>query len=64
MKPAARVLVTRLLVALCAAGCATAMAAPVMPAAPRYGYEIVHSYPHDPGAFTQGLAWADGRLFE
>jgi glutamine cyclotransferase len=64
MKPAARALVTRMLVALCAAGCATAMAAPAMPATPRYGYEIVHSYPHDPEAFTQGLAWADGRLFE
>jgi glutamine cyclotransferase len=64
MKPAARALVTRMLVALCAAGCATAMAAPAMPATPRYGYEIVHSYPHDPNAFTQGLAWADGHLFE
>ncbi len=64
MKPAARVLVTRMLVALCAAGCAAAVAAPAMPAAPRYSYEIVHSYPHDPDAFTQGLAWADGRLFE
>lgn len=26
--------------------------------------EIVRVYPHDPGAFTQGLLWADGRLFE
>ncbi len=46
-------------------GCPTAMAASGMQAAtPHYGYEIVHSYPHDPEAFTQGLAWADGRLFE
>ena len=26
--------------------------------------EIVNDYPHDPGAFTQGLLWCDGRLFE
>lgn len=45
-------------------GGAAAMAAPGMQAAPHYGYEIVHSYPHDPEAFIQGLAWADGRLFE
>jgi len=25
---------------------------------------IVAAYPHDPDAFTQGLAWHDGRLFE
>jgi len=26
--------------------------------------EIVAVRPHDPGAFTQGLVWANGRLFE
>ena len=26
--------------------------------------EIVRACPHDPGAFTQGLLWCDGRLFE
>lgn len=26
--------------------------------------EIIAEYPHDPVAFTQGLLWADGRLFE
>jgi glutaminyl-peptide cyclotransferase len=31
---------------------------PVQPA------EIVGAYPHDPGAFTQGLLWCEGRLFE
>jgi glutamine cyclotransferase len=31
---------------------------------PVYGYEVVHSYPHDPAAFTQGLAFADGVLYE
>ncbi len=34
-------------------------------AAPRvYGYEVVAVYPHDPEAFTQGLVYAEGRLFE
>jgi glutaminyl-peptide cyclotransferase len=27
-------------------------------------YKIAHSYPHDPTAFTQGLIYVDGRLFE
>ena len=31
---------------------------------PVYGYEIVKSYPHDPKAFTQGLFFRDGVLFE
>jgi glutaminyl-peptide cyclotransferase len=26
--------------------------------------DIVRDYPHDPGAFTQGLLWCEGRLFE
>jgi glutamine cyclotransferase len=28
------------------------------------GYKIVHTYPHDPGAFTQGLVFSDGYLYE
>lgn len=35
-----------------------AAAAPVVPA------EILARYPHDTDAFTQGLVWHDGRLFE
>src|SRR5882724_2369876 len=27
-------------------------------------YEIVHAYPHDPAAFTQGLLYLDGVLYE
>jgi glutaminyl-peptide cyclotransferase len=30
----------------------------------RYGYAVVATYPHDPGAFTQGLVYRDGVLFE
>jgi glutaminyl-peptide cyclotransferase len=31
---------------------------------PVYGYKIVNSYPHDPEAFTQGLAYEDGFIYE
>ena len=28
------------------------------------GYEVVHAYPHDTGAFTEGLFYKDGSLYE
>lgn len=31
---------------------------------PRYGFRIIHIYPHDPEAFNQGLIFDDGFLFE
>ena len=31
---------------------------------PRYAFEIVNSFPHDPSAFTQGLIFDEGGLFE
>jgi glutaminyl-peptide cyclotransferase len=31
---------------------------------PTYGYEVVRSYPHSTDAFTQGLEYRDGKLFE
>lgn len=34
------------------------------PHAPVERYEIVHAYPHDPNAFTQGLVFVDGHLYE
>ncbi len=34
------------------------------PPAPVDGYEVVHTFPHDPNAFTQGLAFVDGHLYE
>ena len=41
------------------------MAAPLSPAdAPVYGYRVVREYPHDPSAFTQGLVYVDGHLYE
>jgi len=42
--------------------------APSIPApasrAPLYGYQIVRSFPHDAEAFTQGLEYVDGFLYE
>src|SRR6201993_842758 len=31
---------------------------------PEYGYDVVHVYPHDPRAYTQGLFYLDGFLYE
>jgi len=31
---------------------------------PVLGYRVVHTYPHDPDAFTQGLVCADGIFYE
>src|SRR5580765_8946333 len=32
--------------------------------APLYKYTIVKTYPHDPDAFTEGLEYRDGFLYE
>ncbi|HST92747.1 MAG TPA: glutaminyl-peptide cyclotransferase [Brevundimonas sp.] len=55
-----------LAIAWIAPAVAWAQAAPTStPAAvPVYGYELVRTYPHDPGAFTQGLVFEKGVLFE
>lgn len=57
------------LLALFGAGCwgnrSDAQAQPERPTAPvHYGYQVVHTYPHDPQAFTQGLVFLDGVLYE
>jgi glutaminyl-peptide cyclotransferase len=31
---------------------------------PTYGYEVVHTWAHDPDAFTQGLTFYEGKLLE
>lgn len=41
-----------------------ARAAAAAGAVPEYTYQVVHIYPHDPGAFTQGLEYHDGVLYE
>jgi glutamine cyclotransferase len=47
---------------------ATLMLASQRPPEPRvlpvYGYRVVRVYPHDPTAFTQGLQYVDGFLYE
>lgn len=42
----------------------TSTAATLGQQAQRYGYRVVNTYPHDPTAFTQGLFWLDGHLYE
>ncbi len=41
-----------------------AAAATSLPPDRLYGYEVVNSFPHDRAAFTQGLLWLDGHLYE
>jgi glutamine cyclotransferase len=55
--PSPRILVTLTIVLL--TGWAAAQAA-----VPVYGYEIVHTYPHDTQAFTEGLFYLNGFLYE
>ena len=31
---------------------------------PRYTYQVINAYPHDPNAFTQGLVYEDGIFYE
>lgn len=45
-------------------GLALGLAAAGLADAPRAGYRVVASYPHDPDAFTQGLVFIDGVLVE
>jgi glutaminyl-peptide cyclotransferase len=42
----------------------SAIAAPARAAIPVYGYTVVHTYPHDPEAFTEGLFYLNGFLYE
>jgi len=37
---------------------------PAASKAPSYSYRVVRSYPHDPEAFTEGLEYRDGFLYE
>jgi glutamine cyclotransferase len=38
---------------------------PVKPAPPPvYGYQVIHTFPHDPTAFTEGLVFDGGFLYE
>src|SRR5580704_7600958 len=46
------------------ASAALLLAAVATAATPEYGYQVVHVYPHDPNAFTQGLEYRGGFLYE
>lgn len=53
------------IVILAAAPVTASSARPARPvAAPTYDYHVVRSYPHDPGAFTEGLFYLGGYLYE
>ncbi len=43
---------------------ATTAQAPTPGPAPMWGFRVVNTYPHDPRAFTQGLLFLDGALYE
>jgi glutaminyl-peptide cyclotransferase len=58
--------VTSALLLFCAASAAfhqSGKRAPSLPT-PEYTFKVVHVFPHDSKAFTQGLAWRDGFLYE
>jgi glutaminyl-peptide cyclotransferase len=43
---------------------ATAASAPANTSVDTAGYQLVRAYPHDPRAFSQGLLYLDGHLYE
>ncbi|MEI6243947.1 MAG: glutaminyl-peptide cyclotransferase [Acidobacteriota bacterium] len=45
-------------------GSAQRVTAAVPAAVPTYGYKVVNTFPHDKTAFTQGLIYRDGVLYE
>jgi glutaminyl-peptide cyclotransferase len=56
-------LMTRFAIAIALVASALA-AAPVKAAVPVYGATVVRAYPHDPEAFTEGLFYLNGFLYE
>jgi len=56
----------KILAAIATAAFALACTAPARAhdSIPVYGYRVVHSYPHDPQAYTEGLLYLDGHLYE
>ena len=65
MRPAHRLRALAVLPGLIvAASAAGAAVAPGAPGAPVCRLPVIAELPHDPAAFTQGLLYADGRLYE
>jgi glutamine cyclotransferase len=46
------------------AACACGPASEATSGVPEYGYDVVHAYPHDRNAFTEGLFYLNGFLYE
>src|SRR6516162_9687192 len=63
MKPAARIFWS---ICVLAVGLCSLQSGSAIPPQSKHadGYKIVHTYPHDPQAFTQGLIYFDGHLYE
>lgn len=57
-------LCTLVILASLAALAARAAHAADDPSIPTYKYKVVHVYPHDPNAFTEGLFYLNGYLYE
>jgi glutamine cyclotransferase len=58
LAPARRTIPICTLILWGAGACAARAAVPV------YDFEVVHTYPHDPAAFTEGLFYLNGFLYE
>jgi glutamine cyclotransferase len=54
----------KIFVSLVFAAAANAVAGAAQAAIPVYGFFVKNTYPHDPQAFTQGLFFRDGQLYE
>lgn len=44
--------------------CSTTYLGTTAPRAQRLPYQILATYPHDPTAYTEGLVWVEGQLYE
>ncbi len=44
--------------------CSTTYLGTTAPRAQRLPYQILATYPHDPNAYTEGLVWVEGQLYE
>ena len=53
-----------LLIGACLVACGSRSRSSAPQPPTRYGYKIVASYPHDTEAYTQGLFWHEGALYE
>lgn len=52
------------LLCLCISTLVRPVPQPAEAKAASYGYRVLHTYPHDPKAFTQGLIYLNGYLYE